>query len=844
MDANGQKFWLLAEEAQFHVDGSQARWDATRRVLRLRSSRLLPALPTDRAVARTLAGQVHTTLDEFGTWATISSDRTEVQAFGTFDEAQTIYSIAADDTAAADDIVLDLAMGEDSVLYLVVGEAGVNTRVMMLDRRERWSPVALQESGFIPDLVVASPGGGAWVLDRSNKRIARVWGMPLRDRPLMEYRPGVARPCNENPHPPQLELRDELLLPDDYEVIAMSVSVEGESRGTVAMLLWPAAPTQAAALVLLTDKQLSQVIPLSGAIAPFSIGWVRQDRIALLFGAMTEAAVYQLDWSDTGISATAEGDRYPLSGWTQFPICNALQQPAHYPASLAGDKHPRPLYRLSMPGLAKSASVEASTAIDSGQVGGEWHRLYIEASIPQGTGITVYLSASDDLTTLADADVFPHCFGLIADEVQQDFKDAPLASWMSLGSEIPFHPGLLDCAAQKNRAGLFNVLIQRADRTVRTLRGRYLQLRVALHGDGHTTPELAAIRVYGPRFSYLDHYLPELYRETVFGAQADNRSAATGADFLQRYLGLFESLLTPLEDRIAAAHVVTDPRSAPNEALEWLSQWVGMALEPGLPAARKRRMLAEATKLYRKHGTLRGLSLALNVSTGDWVASGGIVILEDFRLRRTFATILGADLADEEDPLMMGIVQSGNSYVGDTLFLGDEEKKEFLALYRPDVSETKAEQQAVAEFFERLAHRITVLVHRDASSEALGLIRRIVELETPAHVEARVLSASTALLVGLSALVGVDTVIGEGPVPQPAHVNRSFIGRGDFILGKGSLDPRLEGAGSSEMEKRPTAYAPDVAAEYGASFTLDASESRAYGGRELVRYEWTEDGGE
>ena len=34
---------------------------------------------------------------------------------------------------------------------------------------------------------------------------------------------------------------------------------------------------------------------------------------------------------------------------------------------------------------------------------------------------------------------------------------------------------------------------------------------------------------------------------------------------------------------------------------------------------------------------------------------------------------------------------------------------------------------------------------------------------------------------------------------------------------------------------------PDVVAEFGDSFILDASESRAYGGRELVGYHWSLD---
>jgi len=505
---------------------------------------------------------------------------------------------------------------------------------------------------------------------------------------------------------------------------------------------------------------------------------------------------------------------------------------------------PLPIYARNGKAFGRSVSAAAQPTLadapqqptfDSGTPETIWHRLYLEAAIPPTTGIEVSLAATDDLNP--PNDWHGHRFG---ERFLPGDGQVPCGVWLSMASEVPFHRGLLQCPAQRHRNGLFTALVQRAGRKVRALQGRYLWVRVTLSGDGQSTPALAALRVYGSRFSYRDRYLPELYQETVFGADRDIPSdRSTPADFLERFLANCEGILTPLEDRIAHGYLLTNPRSTPPEALEWLGSWIGVTFDPAYPTDRRRQLLERTPELYRRRGTRAGLELALDIATGGGVTRGEIIVLEDFRLRKTFATILGADLADQEDPLLAGLSVSGNSFVGDTLILGVETEKEFLALFDDNISQVSSETEAVAAFFDQLAYRATVYVHDQVKSQDLGLIRRIVELETPAHVETRVVKASYPLLVGVASLVGIDTYLTAKSGPQAARVNLSPLGR-DFVLSPASLDPRLgRGSGDWPVPEPPQARLIGPATvEQGDSFELDARPSRASPGRKLSRYRW------
>jgi phage tail-like protein len=214
-----------------------------------------------------------------------------------------------------------------------------------------------------------------------------------------------------------------------------------------------------------------------------------------------------------------------------------------------------------------------------------WHRLLIDACIPPETKVEIWSRAANELFELE----------LTA------WQREPRPYLRGDGSELPFMPRrrLLDEKGQSrtaDRDGTWELLFQQT-------RGRFLQLQIQLTGNERTTPRLRAVRAYFPRFSYLDHYLPAIYRE-------DEQSAS----FLDRFLANFEGMYTSLEDKIAAVQALFDVRSAPAETLAWLAQWLGIVFEPAWDEATQRMLIRNAMKFFQYRGTIHGLKMALHLA--------------------------------------------------------------------------------------------------------------------------------------------------------------------------------------------------------------------------------------
>ena len=601
---------------------------------------------------------------------------------------------------------------------------------------------------------------------------------------------------------------------------------------------------------------------------------------------------------DLAAALLPEGDYYPLNGWTGGPFANGRPgERLCYPRIGSAGVEPAKVARVSGATRARyglvansaegpapdTGALPALGLLDTRNPGTVWHRLYAEASVPTGCAMIVWLAAGESTAPAFTAGAagpragwYPHLIGeraALPVEVADALPDGiPRAAWVEQPTELLHGQSVLcvqcDNAARKGQAGLFTVLIQRAGLSVRALQGARLWVAVEMFGDGRATPELAALRAYAGRMSYRDRYLPALYHERAFGQDAEARGRATGADFLDRYLNLFEGLFTDIEGRIAASALMTDAMACPREAIPWLAGWLGLSLEPGLPPDRARWMLANAAELANRHGTLAGLQLALDIATGGALARGRIVVVEDFRLRRTLSTILGARLEDATDPLTTGITQSGNSVIGDALFLGDAKTledgqlKAFLALFRKlDADTAAARAQLTTDrnaagkaLFDDLAHRVTVLVHEESGPDEFRLVQRLSELGAPAHVLVRVTRAAYPFMVGVASLVGADSYLRAAPAERPFRVGPgdevSSLGGVDTLRGEASLDAHA-GAFEGVLPAVGTQTLPPIARvatvgipDSGISgsttpFGLDGSASSADTGHVVTLFNWS-----
>jgi len=288
-----------------------------------------------------------------------------------------------------------------------------------------------------------------------------------------------------------------------------------------------------------------------------------------------------------------------------------------------------PLIEQPRPRFKTDATLE-TPEFDGDEPDCKWHRLMIDGRIPPESKVEVWTRASNDKQDLPFT----------------EWQQEPAPYRRRDGSELPYVSNrVADSTGCADPYATWELLFQRA-------RGRFLQIKLRLSGNGRTTPRLRAIRAYYPRFSYLDNYLPAVYRED-----------AQSASFLDRFLANVEGFYTAIEDKIAAVQVLFDFRSAPDEYLDWLAGWFGIVLDPAWGDLKRRLFIRHAMDFFQYRGTIHGLKAALRLAMEDCADESvfdvarsfnhqrdSIRIIENYRSRRTPGSVLG-------DPTAVGTAQ-------------------------------------------------------------------------------------------------------------------------------------------------------------------------------------------
>ncbi|HSK74530.1 MAG TPA: phage tail protein, partial [Pyrinomonadaceae bacterium] len=284
-----------------------------------------------------------------------------------------------------------------------------------------------------------------------------------------------------------------------------------------------------------------------------------------------------------------------------------------------------PLIKQNRPDFVTAGTLD-TPVFDGKESNCVWHRLMLDGCIPPETRIKVFSRNAERKEDLEDSTL-------------NGWREEPNLYLRGNGSELPF---VENQTVKEKGKGTWEVLLQRAT-------GRFLQLRLVFSGNGQRTPRISALRAYYPRFSYLNNYLPSIYRE-------DEQSAF----FLDRFLANFEGTYTTIEDRIAAAQMLFDVRSAPPDALDWLANWFGVVLDPNWKEDKRRLFIRHAVEFFQYRGTMRGLRIALRLmldscaderifeqQTSEEKLRDPIRIVERFQTRRT-PEIIPADFVEQQ----------------------------------------------------------------------------------------------------------------------------------------------------------------------------------------------------
>jgi phage tail-like protein len=484
----------------------------------------------------------------------------------------------AEPEAAFDGLIVGVAVTSENYLVAAFAKGLLRFDLVGGGAPERFA-FAPSLGAITPTDLAPGPCGGLWLLDGGAGRLYRLdrnlgFVMAPGSEPVPSAFQPVDRPGTHSDRTAEVSA---IILPAGIDPIALASTDRFEAivlceNGAASRLLIAALDATAAAILIDVPHETFCI-----AGSPSIDG--EQVMLADVDGNQAHRVV--LTRTETGATAKLDPVTVPMRRFGG----RALLARGAYVVYDSGVTDP-----LWVPLLAQKrqsfagANTFLTPRFDSHAPQCVWDRIRLDGCIPPGTSVTIEARASDDLALMGSA-------------AEIGWTRQPRPYLNRDGGELPGKRAIArprtDAAAG---IGCWDLLLQ-------DVVGRYIELRITLAGDGRFTPHLRAMRVWYPRFSYPEKFLPAVYREEP-----------GPASFIERFLASMEGINTVVEGRIAAAQVLFDTRTAPTEALDWLAGWYDMALDPRWDERRKRLFIRNAARFFGWRGTVRGIKAALRLA--------------------------------------------------------------------------------------------------------------------------------------------------------------------------------------------------------------------------------------
>lgn len=219
-----------------------------------------------------------------------------------------------------------------------------------------------------------------------------------------------------------------------------------------------------------------------------------------------------------------------------------------------------------------------SKAFDSMQDETVWHRMRLNISAPSSAIYRLKIYASD---TPEISIALPGKSGLSRVDINEYINDPNI--------DINRKLDVFDDIGATYHENSTDILMYE-------LKGRYLWFCMEFINYEENQLRINSIKIELPQVTFMD-YLPEYYRKN------SERNS-----FLERFIGIFQSIYVDLEDEIDYTPTRFDVDLTNKDFLSWICEWLSVKDAAIWGEKRLRKLVKEAIKIYKMKGTKRAIA--------------------------------------------------------------------------------------------------------------------------------------------------------------------------------------------------------------------------------------------